>query len=216
MTEVYEGELIQFGGTDKIVKDGRPEQNPFAFVVHGVAALLDAARVAAAPSPTAQETQEAGPATEAGEALPDTVAAAPSLQQQQQQQQQQPGGSTIPAVQPVQQIPPQPQQPEQVAAGDDAAQPLEQPVLPPQLSPVAALQGPVDLTGTPQNARTRAPASGRVNEIVDLTVEVIFAACILHNVNVLHQHASFCFNFTSARWVSSYFVVSPCWWLNAQ
>ena len=185
MTEVYEGEMIHFGGTDKIMKDGRPEQNPFAFVVNGVAALLDAARVAAAPSPSAQDTQDAGPATEAGEALPGAVAAAPSLQQQQQQ----PGGSTVPAVQPVQQIPPQPQQPEQLAAGGDAAQPLEQPVLPPPLSPVAALQGPVDLTGTPQNARTRAPASGRVNEIVDLTVEVTFVACILHNENVLHQHA---------------------------
>ena len=167
VTEVTEGGKIYFGGTDKIMKDGRPEQNPFAFVVHGVAALLDAARGAAAPAstPTAQDTQEAGPTIEPVEAPLEPVAAAPSDQQQQQD------GIPVPAVQPMHQVPPQPQQPEQPAAGG-VAEPLEQPAPRGFASPIAALQGPVDLTRTPEVARNRAAASGRLNDIVDLTAEV--------------------------------------------
>ena len=178
LTEVYDGGKIYFGGTDKILKDGRPEQNPFAFVVHGVSALLHEARAAAAAarSPTAQDTQEAAP-----QLAPEPVAAAPSHEQPQQQQcASQP--PTVQAVPPQQQIPPHPQLAEQPAAGAPDAGPLaspaagEQPAAPALPAPVAASQGPVDLTGTPGIITHSATAHARVNEIVDLTIDVGIAA----------------------------------------
>ncbi|BDA44305.1 probable E3 ubiquitin-protein ligase RNF8 at C-terminar half [Coccomyxa sp. Obi] len=179
VSELKDGLELCFGCTDTIAKDGRPERNPFVFSVHGLVALLGSVH-AAAQDRAGQDTQEARPADGQPAAEPQAVPAATAPEKQEQERH--------PPAEPasLQGLPPQVGVFREPAAG--AQQQLQQLHLqPPQqhaaeqhamLPPtIAASEGPLDLTGSPDSARgasAAAPAaadSRRATEIVDLTVE---------------------------------------------